>query len=727
MKRVGLSIDQPPKDKETWQKFIERVQRAYQDSDQERYLIERSLEISSREMQELYQDLQKVSANQLSVERNKLTAVISALGAGLCLLDLEGKVQSINPEGARLLGWDPCELPSSLQDLEIKILKPDELLDLKEILLKEAGEGRPFEAREALIQTREGKLLPIGCKASSLREGDRIVGVVLVFFDRTEAKQIEAELAEARDAAVKAAEMKTEFLANMSHEIRTPMNGVIGLTSLLLETELTEEQLGYTQTLKNCADTLLSIINGILDLAKIESGKIQLECVPLDLQETFEDVAELLSSVAQEKGLDLICSVDPELPEKVYGDPMRIRQILTNLVGNALKFTEEGFVLLEARALDVQHDTVRVQINVEDTGVGIPENRLAAIFDSFTQVDGSTTRRFGGTGLGLTISKQFVELMGGRIWVESEIGLGSNFFIEMELDLVDAGQPGRRLPTSSLQGFPVAIVEAIEPARESIGNSLQHWGCQVQSGASLREVGLLSRPWMPARKALLLSRPLRDLEDLRLDFHDRTSAGLGHVPAIYLLPVGETLPESIPAEWNIQGWLNKPIRSGLLCKSLLEVAGNLGASHHASSPLDVPNQEATAGKLSLLLVEDNPINRKVATRILQKAGHEVRSAENGSVALDMVREHSFDLVFMDIQMPVLDGFEATAEIRGWGGEWKKLPIIAMTAHAMTGYREKCLTAGMNDYISKPLRREELEALLERWIAWVENRRRRMVI
>jgi signal transduction histidine kinase/CheY-like chemotaxis protein/HPt (histidine-containing phosphotransfer) domain-containing protein len=532
-----------------------------------------------------------------------------------------------------------------------------------------------------------------------------------------------AELEVARDAAQDASRAKSEFLANMSHEIRTPLNAVMGLTDVLLSTRLDERQTDFLVTVRDSADALLSVLNDILDFSKIEAGKLDLERVHFSIHDTVEDTLTALALRADAKGLELACYVDPDLPTPLVGDPGRLRQVISNLVSNAVKFTEEGEVVVRVTADEPLGGSVRLRFSVRDTGIGIPADKLDRLFDPFEQADTSTTRRYGGTGLGLSISRQLVEMMSGEIGAESTPGVGSTFHFTSSFAVPERARMRTSEGGTALEGIRVLIVDDNETnctilsevttaksMRPVVARSADEAFARLEQG--LDEVEpfelLVSDVHMPVVDGFMLA------ERLRRDGRFST------LPIVFLTSAGQTGDLERCEALGVSSRLVKPVKQSELYQVMTRA---LGPAHgppereivHAPAWADA--ESPPLAPLRILLVEDSPANRKVALAMLGGMGHSFEVATNGREALDLLAQQRFDVVLMDVQMPEMDGLEATAAIRaGETGTVTHVPIIAMTAHALQGDREKCLAAGMDDYVSKPIRRAQLLEALRRAVS-----------
>jgi signal transduction histidine kinase/DNA-binding response OmpR family regulator len=518
---------------------------------------------------------------------------------------------------------------------------------------------------------------------------------------------------------------KSSFLAAMSHEVRTPMNAVIGMTGLLLDTDLTPEQRDCAETVRRSGEALLSVINDILDFSKIEAGKLIIESIPFDLRLVMEEVNEMLAPRAEDKSLDLVLEYIPSTPRHFVGDAGRIRQVVTNLVGNAVKFTERGYVLIRVESTGEETERAVIRVSVEDTGTGIPADKMHALFQKFSQVDASTTRKYGGTGLGLAITKQLVELMGGSVGVESSPGKGSTFWFTLPLTL-DAQPHAAPVPTDDLRGLRVMIVDDVEINRRVLHEQITSWG--LRNGSFPDAQGVVEALLRAAAAGdpyefVLLDYQMPGMDGASLAAAIKSEAALQRTAVIMLTSIGHWSEVHKVAGEAIDACLVKPVRQSQLLntlattwsKRLLTSPGSAGRPKVQAGELRLSLAAEFAGsQIRILVAEDNIVNQKVATRMLEKLGLRADVAANGREAVEMCELLPYDLVLMDCHMPEMDGFAATREIRKRIGNHDRIAIVAMTAEAMEGCRENCLAAGMDDYLAKPVKIEDLAGVLRKW-------------
>ncbi|OLD39120.1 MAG: hypothetical protein AUI57_04480 [Candidatus Rokubacteria bacterium 13_1_40CM_2_68_8] len=646
-----------------------------------------------------------------SEEKNRLLAMqVEQSSDAIFSHDQSGVVTSWNRGAARLYGYSAAEaIGRPLHELD--------LWDARGAHGENAASRRERAVSasfETSAKTRSGQLVEVSAVATPfLDDGGRPMGELTIVRDISALKQKEA----AAEAANRA---KSEFLATMSHEIRTPMNGVIGMTALLLDTQLTREQRDYAETVHRSGEALLMIINDILDFSKIEAGRLELEPVPFALRETLAERVKTLAPLAHAKALELAYEIRPDVPDDLIGDTGRLGQIVLNLVGNAIKFTEQGEVAVRVDAEAMTPDTVTLRVAVQDTGIGIAPDKSRLVFDAFAQADASTTRRFGGTGLGLAICRRLVERMGGRIWLDSEPGRGSTFHFTVLLERARAPVPKQvAAPSHALHGLPVLAVDDNATNRRLLEAILTTWGVALTIVADGRSaLAALEKARAAGRtfRLVLLDARMPDIDGFAVAERIRREPALAGVTVMLLTSDVMNGDLARCRTLGIARHLVKPFTPSELLNAVLLALGQSIETKTSPLPPAPPGAEASSRRLHVLVAEDNAVNQRLIVRLLEKMGHIPIVAYNGQEAVEAYESRPFDVALMDVQMPVMDGLAATMAIRESEARHpgrRRLPIMALTAYAMRGDRERCLAAGMDEYLTKPIKLEDLSAALNR--------------
>lgn len=647
-------------------------------------------------------------------------SVLESAPDGMMVVDSHGVIRLANAQIEQLFGYSRQEILNQPVEFLVPEALRKEHVALRDAYIKdptnrEMGNGRELEGRR-----KDGSHFPIEIGLSPVDgAGERQIAVSVR--DITERKKQDEALRQAKEAAESATRAKSDFLANMSHEIRTPMNGIIGMTELALDTELTREQRDYLSTVKSSADALLSLINDILDFSKIEAGRLELDPIDFGLRDALADMLNTLSMRAHSKGVELAYHVQTNVHDALIGDVNRLRQIVVNLVGNAIKFTEEGEIVVGVEAVNRNDKELTLHFSVRDTGIGIPAHKVEAIFKPFEQADVSTTRKYGGTGLGLAISVQLVELMKGRIWAESEVGKGSTFHFTAVMAIgtpspVQDAEERRAL----VDGLHVLVVDDNATNRRILEEMLKNWHMKPQCvDSGEHALATLDRAANAGAHFRLILSDMHMPGMDGFDLFDRTRTTTQHKDLPFILLTSGSRPGDAAKcrEIGVSAHLLKPVKQSMLLNAIVTaVAGREEAALKEESRILSSESPESSRALRILLAEDNAVNQKFAIRVIEKAGHSVTVANNGREAVDLWQKNNFDVVLMDVQMPEMDGFAATGAIRdmerGRDGA-ARTRIIAMTANAMKGDRERCLDAGMDGYVSKPIRREVMFEEIDR--------------
>jgi two-component system sensor histidine kinase/response regulator len=644
---------------------------------------------------------------------------------------LDGTIQLFSTGAATLLGYKPSEMINNRNILSLHL--PEELDHYGKMVSGVEGSSlhdmevfdqfvkqKQSRAQEWMYVCKDGTHLPVSLSVTSLYNPvGRVVGYLFAAMDMTRQKQMERELIQAKDSAESASAFRGDFLARMSHEIRTPMNGIVGMASLLQKTALDPKQHNYIDKLLGSANTLLRLINDILDFSKIDAGKLELEEVSFNLEDILGNIANVIGMQAEKKGLEFLFRIGPDVAYNLIGDPLRLGQVLMNLAGNAVKFTERGEIIISVSLEERRGNEITLRFSVRDSGIGLKPEQIDILFSAFSQADDSITRRYGGTGLGLAICKQLAELMGGRIWIESEPGKGSEFIFTAKMRLSANVRERREQSPEVLQGLRALVVDDNEVARDVLSSMLTSLKIKVDTAVDgitalscLEEAVQQGNPY----DVVLLDWIMPGIDGIETARRIKANEAFAKVPAMLMVTANGREEAFIEAgRVGLDGFLLKPVYASVMYNTLLDILG----IESVAGPL-ITKENIDAVDLAdirgahILLVDDNSINQEVATEFLRDVGMSVEVASNGRECLNALHCRPYDLVLMDIQMPVMDGLEATRRIRQ-NKRFKDLPVIAMTAHAMTGDREKSLAAGMNDHITKPIDPAKLYQALKKWI------------
>ncbi len=681
-------------------------------------------EIARREIA-LYKDhleqLVKDRTEELMASEERTRLLLESVGEGIIGVDVEGRMTFINPAACRMLGYSPNDFEGNELCSLIHYAHEDGApYSVKDCPLHQSiSTGTTTHLDSEVFWRKDGKSFPVAYSSNPVHKEGSLVGSVITFWDITARKLAEEQVRRAREIAEEATKAKSDFLANMSHEIRTPMNAVIGMAHLALQTELTPKQSDYLTKIQRSANSLLGIINDILDFSKIEAGKMKMESTDFLLDEVLDNVSTVVGVKAQEKDLEFLIEIQPDVPLALVGDPLRLGQILINLCNNAVKFTQKGEIVISSKLLEKGSQAVTLGFCVRDTGIGLTQEQQDKLFTAFSQADSSTTRKYGGTGLGLTICKRLVHMMEGEIWVESQSGKGSDFIFTAKFGLARKVSRKSLQPSSGLKGMRVLVIDDNASSREILQTLLETMSFEVSVVASAEEgIAELEReaeenPY----QLIVMDWKMPGMDGIKASEFIKQHPDIPHKPKIIIVTAygrEEVMQKS--QKIGLDGFLLKPVGQSVLFDAIMAAFTNDSPSGKtvASPKVDRAGELKNVLGARVLIAEDNEINQQVAKEMLEQAGFVVEIANDGREAVDMVKTGNFELVLMDIQMPVLGGFEATREIRE-DQRFKDLPIIAMTAHAMVGDHEKSLVAGMNDHVTKPIDPDRLLSALIKWL------------
>jgi two-component system sensor histidine kinase/response regulator len=666
-----------------------------------------------------------------SAEAERQAVLDAATQLSIIATYLDGTIQLFSEGASTLLGYSPAEMINNKNILSLHL--PEELDHYGKLVsgipesslhgmkvFEQFVKQKHSRAQEWVYLCKDGSRLPVSLSVTSLYNPvGRVVGYLFTAMDLTLQKQMERELIQAKEQAESASASRGDFLARMSHEIRTPMNGIIGMASLLQKTALDPRQHNYLDKVLSSANTLLRLINDILDFSKIDAGKLQLEEVPFNLEEILGNIAHVVGMQAEKKGLEFLFRIDPQVSSNFIGDPLRLGQVLMNLAGNAVKFTEKGEIVVSVSLEERREDEMTLRFSVRDSGIGLQPEEIERLFSAFSQADDSITRKYGGTGLGLAICKQLTELMGGEIWIESEPEKGTEFIFTAKVQLAEESEPLHPRFPPALQGLRALVVDDNGAAREVLAAMLTSLKLEVDTaGDGQSAISCLEQAMEQGRPydVVLLDWIMPGIDGIETARRIKANALLAKVPAMLMVTANGREEAYVEAEKvGLDGFLLKPVYASVMFNALLDILG----IERISGPATVKEMNPVTDLADLrgahiLLVDDNAINQEVAGEFLREAGMDVTIVSDGRQCLDAVSQNPYDLVLMDIQMPVMDGLEATRRIRRIS-RLKDLPIIAMTAHAMAGDRDKSLAAGMNDHIAKPIDQAGLYLTLKKWI------------
>jgi len=684
--------------------------------------------------------LRKRAAEELRDSETRLRAILETAVEGIITIDSDSTIESFNPAAEKIFGYKSSEVIGR----KLSMLQPDAVAKDHEQYIrnylrtnkkKVIGTGREVQGVK-----KDGSVIPLHLSVSEVRLGERIL-FTGILRDITELKQAEKRLKIAMQEAEAANRAKSEFLASMSHEIRTPMNAIIGMADLLGETELTPEQQEYLQIFRTAGENLLDIINDILDISKVEAGKIELEKVEFDLYELAEKTCEIMGIRAHEKGLELACHIASDVPVHLIGDPGRLRQVIINLIGNAIKFTHNGEVVLRImHANDAKHDMgveaqkgrstdqdmkeneARLLFSVQDTGIGISKKQAASIFSRFIQADSSVTRRYGGTGLGLTISKRLAEMMGGNIWVESKLDQGSIFFFTAHFERqTEQIRPSVHLLPDQVERLKTLVVDDNATNRLILRETLGKWGLSITEAESGQQgLAILdkARESNDPFQLVLLDCRMPEIDGFQVAEQIQQTPGFSGLTVMMFTSDNRSGDIARAKAMGVNSYLIKPVKISDLKKTILDTVGKIKTSPKKRVPVLEPDAHKDLAPKKILLVEDSRDNRLLIQAYLKKTPHQVDIAENGQIAVDKFTAQKYDLVFMDMQMPVMDGYTATQKIRAWEKDNKieRTPIIALTAHALEEDEQSSLDAGCTAHMTKPIKKTMLLEIINKFVS-----------